>query len=76
LKAQRDTKIKQIVVTFISEFRSVQGRDPISSEIIDNLKDKIETKILTNIIEDIQSEERSSNPNSNSNALTVVNLPV
>ena len=76
LKAQRDTKIKQIVVTFISEFRSVQGRDPISSEIIDNLKDKIETKILTNIIEDIQSEERSSNPNSNSNALTVANLPV
>ena len=76
LKAQRDTKIKQIVVTFISEFRSVQGRDPISSEIVDNLKDKIETKILTNIIEDIQSEERSSNPNSNSNALTVANLPV
>jgi hypothetical protein len=74
LKAQRDTKIKHIVITFISEFRSVQGRDPISSEIIDNLKDKIETKILTNIIEEIQAEERSTN--SNSNALSIVNLPV
>ena len=76
LKAQRDTKIKQIVTTFISEFRTVQGRDPISSEIIDNLKDKIETKILTNIIEDIQAEEKMSNSNSNSNALTVADLPV
>ena len=75
LKAQRETKIKHLVVNFISEFRTVQGRDPISSEIIDNLKDKIEVKMLTSIIEDIQAEERAYNA-TNSNALSVVNLPV
>ena len=72
LKTQRETKLKHVVVNFISEFRSVQGRDQISSEIIDNLKDKIETKILTSIIEEIQSEDRAYN----SNALSVVHLPV
>ena len=56
----------------LMETRSVQGRDPFSSEIIDNLKDKIETKILTSIIEEIQSEDRAYN----SNALSVVHLPV
>ena len=74
LKAQRETKIKHLVVNFISEFRTVQGRDPISSEIIDNLKDKIEVKMLTSIIEDIQAEERAYN--ANSNATSVVHLPV
>jgi hypothetical protein len=75
LKAQRETKIKHVVVNFISEFRTVQGRDPISSEIIDNLKDKIEVKMLTSIIEDIQAEERAYNA-TNSNATSVVHLPV
>ena len=75
LKAQRETKIKHLVVNFISEFRTVQGRDPISSEIIDNLKDKIEVKMLTSIIEDIQAEERAYNA-TNSNAVSVVHLPV
>jgi hypothetical protein len=79
LKAQRDTKMKQIVTTFISEFRTVQGRDPISSEIIDNLKDKIEMKTLTTIVEEVNREcNSSSNTPNNSNlmALTVANLPV
>jgi len=76
LKAQRDTKMKQIVTRFISEFRTVQGRDPISSEIIDNLKDKIEMKTLTTIVEEVDRECNSSSNNSNSMALTVANLPV
>ena len=79
LKAQRETKMKQIVTTFISEFQTVQGRDPISSEIIDNLKDKIDTKTLTLIIEEVNREgisSSSSQSNSNSMALTVANLPV
>jgi len=75
LKTQRETKLKHVVTNFISEFRTVQGRDPISSEIIDNLKDKIDSKILTNIIEEIQSEERAYNA-TNSNAMSVVHLPV
>jgi hypothetical protein len=79
LKAQRDIKMKQIITTFISEFRTVQGRDPISSEIIDNLKDKIEMKTLTTIVEEVNRESNSSSNtpnNSNSMALTVANLPV
>lgn len=79
LKAQRETKMKQIVTNFISEFQTVQGREPISSEIIDNLKDKIEIKTLTSIIEEVNREGNSSSSsqnNSNSMALTVANLPV
>jgi hypothetical protein len=77
LKAQRDTKMKQIVTTFISEFQTVQGREPISSEIIDNLKDKIEMKTLTAIIEEVNREGiNATTNNSNSMALTVANLPV
>jgi hypothetical protein len=72
LKAQKDTKMKQIVATFKSEFEQVQGREPISSEIIDNLKDKIDVKTLTTIIDDLNKEAL----NSNSTALTIVNLPV
>ena len=73
LKAQRETKMKQIVTTFITEFQTVQGREPILSEIIDNLKDKIEIKTLTTIIEEVNNATSS---NSNSMALTVANLPV
>lgn len=78
LKAQRDIKMKHIVTTFISEFQTVQGRDPISSEIIDNLKDKIDTKTLTLIIEEVNREGISSGSSNNSNsmALTIANLPV
>ena len=72
LKAQKDTKMKQIVATFKSEFEQVQGREPISSEIIDNLKDKIDVKTLTTIIDDLNKEAS----NSNSTALSIVNLPV
>jgi hypothetical protein len=78
LKAQRETKMKQIVTTFISEFQTVQGREPISSEILDNLKDKIDPKTLSAIIEEVNREgiSSSSSSNSNSMALTVANLPV
>jgi hypothetical protein len=72
LKTQKDTKMKQIVVHFKSEFEQVQGREPISSEIIDNLKDKIDVKTLNTIIDDLNKEAS----NSNSTALTIVNLPV
>lgn len=72
LKAQKDVKMKHIVINFKSDFMNVQGRQPIPSEIIDNLKDKIDTKTLTSIIDDISREELSSN----STALTIMNLPV
>jgi len=82
IKAQRDTKMKQIVINFISEFQKVQGREPIQSEIIDNLKDKIDTITLTTIINDINNSNTMTSSNSNSNsslvahASNVANLPV
>jgi hypothetical protein len=82
LKAQRDTKMKQYVINFISEFQTVQGREPITSEIIDNLKDKIDTTTLTTIINDINNSNTMTSTNSNSNsslvahASNVANLPV
>jgi hypothetical protein len=74
--------MKQIVTNFISEFISVQGREPISSEIIDNLKDKIDVKTITTILEDINKNNIMTSTNSNSNlslvvhASNVANLPV
>jgi hypothetical protein len=80
IKAQRDTKMKQIVINFISEFQTVQGREPITSEIIDNLKDKIDTITLTTIINDINNNNTITSSNSktnlNSHASNVANLPV
>jgi hypothetical protein len=72
LKTQKNIKMKQIVLAFKTEFSNVKGRDPIASEIIDNLKDKIDVNTLTTIIEDINKDEIKDEHNS----LTIVNLPV
>jgi hypothetical protein len=72
LKTQKNIKMKQIVLAFKTEFSNVKGRDPIASEIIDNLKDKIDVNTLTSIIEDINKDEIKDEHNS----LTIVNLPV
>lgn len=76
LKAQKDIKMKQIVLAFKIEFSNVKGRDPIASEIIDNLKDKIDVNILTSIIEDINKDENKDETKDKHNSLTFVNLPV
>ena len=72
MKTQKNIKMKQIVLAFKTEFSNVKGRDPIASEIIDNLKDKIDVNTLTSIIEDINKDEIKDEHNS----LTIVNLPV
>jgi hypothetical protein len=59
LKAQREVKMKQLVNEFKNNFMTLQGREPIHSEIIDNLKDKIDIKTLTSIIDDIAREHNS-----------------
>jgi hypothetical protein len=59
LKAQREVKMKQIVNEFKNNFMTLQGREPIHSEILDNLKDKIDIKSLTTIIDDIAREKNS-----------------
>jgi hypothetical protein len=59
LKSQREVKMKQIVKEFKTSFVTLQGRDPIRSEIIDNLKDRIDIKILNTILDDITRDENS-----------------
>ena len=56
LKAQKDAKLKQAVVSFKNDFAKMQGRDPVQSEIIDNLKDKIDIKTLNAILDELYKE--------------------
>lgn len=56
LKAQKDAKLKQAVISFKNDFAKMQGRDPVQSEIIDNLKDKIDVKTLNAILDEIYKE--------------------
>jgi hypothetical protein len=55
LKDVRSKKIQElnnkIVSEFIISFKNLNNRDPMESEIIDNLKDKMNAKILEKIIE-------------------------
>jgi len=91
LKVQKDTKMKRIVYEFKKNFVSLQGREPITSEIIDNLKDNIDIKSLTAIIDEITREENtvatstsdsssssssSSNSSTSTKQLTILDLPV
>ena len=56
LKTQKDTKMKQVITIFKTDFEKMQGRLPNSSEIIDNLKDKIEVKTLTFILTELEKD--------------------
>ena len=46
-------------------FFNINNREPMQSEIIDNLKDKIELSILKKIIEEQESSAQNSNDASN-----------
>ena len=46
-----------LVKEFKKTFYNLNNREPMDSEIIDNLKDKIELPILTKIIDDLKSSE-------------------
>jgi hypothetical protein len=50
LKQQRENKIKQVVLTFIDSFSKINGREPMESEIIDNLKDQIDPDKIKHIL--------------------------
>jgi hypothetical protein len=55
----------KIVFDFIISFKNLNNRDPMESEIIDNLKDKMNAKILEKIIEQnkitVKNEETNNN---------------
>ena len=46
-----------LVKEFKKTFYNLNNRNPMDSEIIDNLKDKIELSILTKIVDDLKSTE-------------------
>jgi len=56
LKESRMKKISELnnkmVVEFISSFNNLNNRQPMETEIIDNLKDKIDTYIIQKIIDE------------------------
>lgn len=51
---------KNLVKEFKRTFYNLNNREPMDSEIIDNLKDKIELPILTKIIEDLKTNQQIS----------------
>lgn len=59
LKAQKELKMKQLIREFKSSFTTLQGREPIRSEIIDNLKDRIDINTLNTILDDMTRDENS-----------------
>jgi len=59
LQIEKQTKIRQInehnrklISDFVASFRNVNNRDPMETEIFDNLKDKLDTVIIKNIIDE------------------------
>ena len=72
LKKIKDIKQKKIhelnntmVKDFIVSFNNLNNREPMESEIIDNLKDKINIKILEKIIEQTKLNKNISNTDVN-----------
>jgi hypothetical protein len=61
LKSQKDAKMKQIVSAFKTEFSKMQGREPVRTEIIDNLKDKIDVKTINSILDEIDKDIQRAN---------------
>jgi len=60
-KEKRQRLINTMNINLVKEFKrtfyNLNNREPMDSEIIDNLKDKIELSILTKIIDDLKSSE-------------------
>ena len=58
LKQQRDNKMKQFVLTFIDSFSKINGREPIESEIIDNLKDQLDSDKIKDILVKLNEQKQ------------------
>ena len=54
IKESRQRKIaetnKRVILDFIKLFRDLNNREPIETEIIDNLKDKIDAEVIRDIL--------------------------
>ena len=86
LKQQKEKKMKKFVETFMDDFTKMNGRDPIESEIVDNLKEQIEIVQIKHIIGKIINEknnksnllegEASKLTNTNLIHMEITDLPV
>jgi len=60
-KEKRQKLITTMNINLVKEFKktfyNLNNREPMDTEIIDNLKDKIELSILTKIIDDLKAKE-------------------
>ena len=63
LKSQKDAKMKQIVSAFKSDFSKMQGREPVRTEIIDNLKDRIDAETIKKFLHENKSITNSNDDN-------------
>jgi hypothetical protein len=83
LKKQKEKKMKQFIETFMNDFMKMNGRDPIESEIIDNLKEQIDIAQIKQITEKILNEknktiltEREESKLTNLMRMEITELPV
>jgi len=60
LKQQRENKMKKFVSTFMESFEQINGRAPLESEIIDNLKDQLDVDKIKQMIDKIKGERSST----------------
>ena len=85
LKQQRERKIWKFIEKFIDDFEKINGRDPIESEIIDNLKEQIDIVQIKDIsfkifnekqTNDIVTKETAKLTNRNVLSMDVSELPI
>ena len=58
LKQQRENKIKKFIEKFIDDFEKINGRDPIESEIVDNLKEQLDIEVIKDVSSKIFNEKQ------------------
>jgi hypothetical protein len=58
LKQQKEKKIRNFIEKFIDDFSKINGRDPIESEIVDNLKEQLDIEIIKEVSSKILNEKQ------------------
>jgi hypothetical protein len=85
LKQQREKKIRNFIEKFINDFEKINGRDPIESEIIDNLKDQIDIAQIKDVsikifnekqTDDIVTKKPANLTNKNALSIDISELPI
>ena len=76
LKQKKDDKTKQFVLQFIEEFTHVNGREPIDTEITDNLKDQMDIIQIKQMIERIKAEQKEFKTKRTALSIETSELPV